>query len=81
MHADRLIGFIRGELGYDAPLDADTSLFRSGLIDSFALVSLIAFVESECGFDVRPGEVTMANWDTVRSILAYVDTRMAPGPS
>lgn len=71
---DDLIRYIRSELNIDMPLDGDTELFSTGMLDSVAMVGLIAFVEDKAGVRVQPGDVTLENFDTVDAILAYVQS-------
>ncbi|SIQ49428.1 acyl carrier protein [Paracoccus thiocyanatus] len=71
---DDLIRHIRSELNIDTPLDGDTELFSTGMLDSVAMVGLIAFVEDKAGVRVQPGDVTLENFDTVDAILAYVQS-------
>jgi acyl carrier protein len=52
--------------------DAATALFSSGLLDSVAMMGIIGFIETAARFDVRPGDVTLENFDTVARIVAYV---------
>lgn len=71
--AEDLIDFLRTDLGVEtAGLDADTPLFSSQLVDSFALVTLMMFLEREAGIRIAPGDVTLDNMDTVARMLAYV---------
>ncbi|MCG3181129.1 MAG: hypothetical protein BIFFINMI_03503 [Phycisphaerae bacterium] len=51
--------------------DDDAPLISSGVIDSFALVDLVAFLERSGGFRIRPGEVRLDNLDSVARILAF----------
>ena len=55
-----------------APINPQTPLFSDGIIDSFALVSLLTLVEESCGIRVRPDEVTLENFDSIERILAFV---------
>lgn len=71
---DELLRYIRAELNIDTPLDGDTELFSTGMLDSVAMVGLISFVEQHAGVRVQPGDVTLENFDTVDAILAYVQT-------
>jgi acyl carrier protein len=69
-----LLKFMQEELGIDtANVDAGTSLFSAGIIDSFALVSLITFIEERCSLRMQPTDVTVDNMDSVDRILAYVE--------
>ncbi|MGB0220259.1 MAG: acyl carrier protein [Sinimarinibacterium flocculans] len=75
---ESLLQFLRDELGVDvAAIDGTTPLFSRGLIDSFALVSLMTFVESSAGLRIRPDEVTLDNFDSVDRILGFVEHRAA----
>jgi len=55
-----------------AEADGETLLFSSGLLDSVAMMRIIGFIEEQAGFDVRPADVTLENFDTVARIVAYV---------
>ncbi|NUB45583.1 acyl carrier protein [Fertoebacter nigrum] len=66
-----LIAFLTDSLNIDAPVDADTELFSTGLLDSVAMMSIIAFVEEQAKIDVRPADVTLENFDTVGRIADY----------
>jgi acyl carrier protein len=68
-----LVAYMEQELGVDiADVGPDTALFSSGVIDSFALVSLITFIEEKCRFRVNPMDVSLDNMDSIDRILGYV---------
>jgi acyl carrier protein len=70
---DGLHHFLLDELAIDAAdVTAETPLFSSGLIDSFAFVSLLSYIESEAGFQIEPADVNLDNFDSIERILAYV---------
>lgn len=71
---DQTIAFLKETLQVEEDLDADTSLFSSGLLDSVAMMTLIAFVEEQSGIDVRPQDVTLENFDTPARIVAYAES-------
>ena len=78
MTTEQLLAFLTDELGArGARVDADTLLFSSGVIDSFALVSLVAFVERHCAFRVDSDEMALDNWDSIAKILRFVQHRKA----
>ena len=58
-------------------LTDDAPLFSSGLVDSFSLVELIAYVEQQGGFRVDAWDVTLDNFDSINQILAYAATKKA----
>jgi acyl carrier protein len=55
-------------------LDDDTPLFSTGIVDSFGVLELIAFLEETFGVDVDPGRHDLADLDTVAKIAALVAT-------
>jgi acyl carrier protein len=71
MTEERLIGYLRAELALGDGLDPDSELFSNGALDSVAMLNLIAFVEEVCGIDVRPEDVTLANFDTPARIVLF----------
>ncbi len=73
MTEDALFEFLKSELGVDTnAVEPKTSLFVSGLVDSFKMVELIAFVESKCGFRLKSRDVKLDNFDSVESILTFL---------
>jgi acyl carrier protein len=50
-------------------VDARTPLFATGLIDSMAILHVIAFVEKTTGRGIQPEEVVMKNFATVDAIV------------
>jgi acyl carrier protein len=55
-----------------AELAPDTALFSAGLLDSFHLIELIAFLEKTAGIRVAPGEISLENLDTPARLLQFV---------
>lgn len=69
---DTLTGYLKDKIGVDtSEIDDQTPLFSSGLIDSFSLVDLMTFIETEGGFKLNPADVNLENLDTVERILAF----------
>jgi acyl carrier protein len=57
--------------------DRDTSLFASGLLDSFSLVEFVALLEGECGVRVADAELKPENFDTLAKIEAFLARKRA----
>ncbi len=75
---DSLFAYLGEQLSVDtSDLDDQTPLFSSGLIDSFSLVDLMTFVETEGGFKFNPADVNLDNLDSVSRILAFAQTQQA----
>ena len=53
LKAQDLLSFFQNDLGVDtSDVNETTLLFSSGIIDSFALVTMITHIETQCGFRV-----------------------------
>ncbi len=72
---DKLISFIREEFLTDPSqvVTPDTKLISSGLIDSFSLVSLQAFIHKEFGKDIPAPRITAKSFDTVRQMVQIIN--------
>ncbi len=66
-----LLEFIRSQLidENDAVFDANTLLFEDGFINSINILTLIGFVEHRLGRRLEDGEIRMAGFRSVRSIV------------
>lgn len=74
----RLREILEDELGCDLDgVDQDTLLFSNGIVDSFALVTLMMTIEKEAGFHVNAGDVVLENFDSIARILAYIQRNTA----
>ena len=72
--SDSLLAFLEEDLGVDIDgVEADTPLFSSQLVDSFALVTLMMFLEKQTGIRIAPVDVNLDNMDTIARMLAYVE--------
>lgn len=71
LNPEDLIRFIRDELNVEDDIAADTELFSTAILDSVAMMNIIAFVEEKASIEVRPADVTLENFDTVQSIVDY----------
>ncbi len=73
--AQTIIDYLTEELLDGEDIDADTSLFRSQLLDSMGLTSLILFIEERFGIRVGPMDISYDNLDTVNLMLAFIERR------
>lgn len=75
---DELLDIISQESGLDpAALLGSKGLMSAGLLDSFALVSVITFVEDQIGGEVPPADLSFENFDSIAGICAYVERARA----
>ena len=56
----------------DMPLDENTKLISSGIVDSFSMVSLKRFLEKKYAVSIPDEEASPEAFDTVTSIIALV---------
>jgi methoxymalonate biosynthesis acyl carrier protein len=75
--ADRVRGFLKEEVVLDpnAKLDDDTPLLE-GILDSLALMQLVAFLEEEYDTEIDDVDVTSENFRTIADIERLVDGRL-----
>jgi len=57
--------------GVSPPVNGD-DLFKSGVLDSFALVDFVALLESACHIKVPDSDVVAANFQTLAAVEKYV---------
>ena len=55
----------------------EDSLLERGIIDSVAMVDLIAFLEKTYGITISDDDMTPENFDSVDAIARYVAARKA----
>jgi acyl carrier protein len=68
---DRVLGLVRG-LSIDVA-SPETDLIETGLLDSLALVELIAAIESEFRVDLALDALEIDTFHSVESIAAFVE--------
>lgn len=54
------------------PLTAETPLFSTGIVDSFGVLELIAFLEDEFAVSIDPASHELDEFDTIAKIDALV---------
>ena len=75
---ENLKGYLQARFGADTDaIDDATPLFSSSLLDSFSMVDLIMFIETEGGIKMDAWDVTLDNLDSIGQILQYVDLKRA----
>ena len=64
---------LEDDLGCDLEgVDSDTLLFSTGVVDSFALVTLMTRLEQQVGIRIGPADVTLENFDSINRILTFL---------
>ena len=66
--------YIREELmnGSSGELDESENLLAAGIIDSLGILRLVSFVEEKFGIEVPDEDVTIDNFQSVKSMSDYV---------
>jgi acyl carrier protein len=60
--------------GVEQPKSGD-DLFKTGVLDSFALVDFVTLLEEQCDIKVPDADVNPANFQTIEAIESYVASR------
>ena len=68
-----LVTFIDAEVsaGFE-PVEADTDLMMSGLVDSLGVVLIVDWIENRLGIQVDPGDVVLENFISVDAMVSYL---------
>jgi len=71
---DLILDFIETEFLSDAEhsVGIDDELFLDGVLDSLAVMRLVAFLESHTETSIPPEDVTLENFHSIRAIAAYL---------
>ncbi|MBI4345289.1 MAG: acyl carrier protein [Elusimicrobia bacterium] len=72
----KVLECVRKNVGEKAPLNRDTALITSGLVDSLAVIDLITSIEKEFGVQFTNEEMTPDNFDSVAAISAVVSKKL-----
>lgn len=73
---DEITKYLAENLNVDvSAIEPETELFSSGLVDSFAMIDLISFVELQCSIRLKPTEITLDNFDSIERITSFLTNR------
>lgn len=70
-------------IGDNFPIDAeeaiplDESLMEQGIVDSYGLIDLIAFIEKEFNISIDDTKITKGNFGSVNKIACFISTEKA----
>jgi len=75
-----LVELIQGwDLEFEAPVQDDTALITSGMLDSQALFNLMLWIEKQVGRPIDPASVEIADeWNTVGDVIGYIERVRRP---
>jgi acyl carrier protein len=71
-----LIDFIKNEVmrNKNAKLDENEDLLSAGVLDSLAILQLVAFIEDQFGVKVPDEDVVFENFQSINAIDMYLAT-------
>ena len=52
--------------------DEHSSLFQSGVLDSFTLVDFVTLVEAECNIKINDADLRPENFDSIAKVEAFI---------
>lgn len=72
---DLILNYVKKEYvdDMDVEITYDTPLISSGYVDSFAMVSLLVFLERKFKIKIPPGKATPEAFDSVNKIVNLVN--------
>lgn len=71
--------FITGDLARGKSgngLQADASLIERGVIDSMAILQLVAFIEDRYSVKVEDSEITVDNFETIQAMSEMIQKKL-----
>ena len=77
MHEDAIIEFINSELLQGSggkPVERDTELILSGLLNSLAVMRLVGEIEKQRGIRIPETGMVLENFQSVSAITSYLDS-------
>lgn len=82
MRTDRLDGLlvaltamIVDEITYGEPVEPETDLLLTGLVDSIGVIRIVIWLEGHLEIEIDPVDVVVENFQTVRLIVEYAGRR------
>lgn len=73
-----IIKFIDEEILYgqvDEPLEPETNLLLTGLVDSLGIMRLVLHLEEELGVTIPPEDIVIENFLTVADMTRYLENQ------
>ena len=73
---EAIYGYLINEAGVSTELSEDLSLVEGGVIDSFDIVALSTWLQTEYNLKIGPLDMTLENFDTVNRIAEFTLKKM-----
>ena len=74
--AAELLELLNDELSLDPtiPIEHDTDLLITGLVDSLGVIQVVAWMEEELGVSIDPVDVTLENFQTAGRMIRFASS-------
>lgn len=72
---ETLSAYIRDEVGYQGELDMDADLLDARILDSFSVVELAAYIQSDFDVELEAEDLTRENFASLSSMIALIKKR------
>jgi acyl carrier protein len=66
-----LIEMIREEITFGEPVEADTDLLLTGLVDSIGVVRIVTWIEDQLEIEIDPVDIVLENFQTVSLMVDF----------
>lgn len=73
----KVIEIIQRVTGNEVNIDAEESLFDSGVLDSFALSDVIGEIEKEFSIKVPDSDLNPRKFNTIARIVSYIEGKVS----
>lgn len=72
---DALAGMIESDITYGQPVEPDTDLLLTGLVDSIGVIRIVTWMEDHLEIEIDPVDVVLENFQTVALMVEYARRR------
>lgn len=76
----QLIRLLNEEISLDpdTPIEIDTDLLLTGLVDSLGVVEVVAWIEDELDIEIDPVDIVLEHFRTPQAMVSYAQRRTGP---
>ncbi len=75
---DQILSYLSSNFNVDVQnIGPATSLFSTGILDSFNMVDLVSYIEDTAGVKFGALDLNLNNLDTIAGIVRFVDGKTA----
>ena len=70
-----LLGFVSGRVAHDEPINAETDLLESELLDSLLIIDVVAHIEHAFGVKIENADIAPRHFRTIGALADLVVER------